>query len=414
MSTHRHQVLMIGWEYPPHNSGGLGVACEGLTQALVGQNTSIYFTLPYHHNLPIGHMGVLECLSPQQVTHSGAASSLPPFLAYSQDIPQPHLLDEVSFNPAEIKKFTDKELEHKVHHYASSILKQVSQKNVSTDLIHAHDWMTYPAAQLLKKKTGKPFIAHIHSTEFDRVPNGHGNGYIAHTEYEGLQAADRVIAVSEFTKQVLVERYDVNPDKVDVVHNGIVEAPPIPSLKFAPGRPVIVFMGRLTMQKGAEYFLSLSRKVLTEIPQALFVVAGHGDQYTMLLLENAKQRLSSSVLFAGFLRDQQRDFLLDRADVFVMPSISEPFGLVALEAVQRETPVIISKTSGVREVLPGAISVDFWDVEKMTDHIVKLIQDKSYYKSIVDAQLQDVAEVTWDNAADKVKAVYQKILNSSK
>lgn len=404
---------MIGWEYPPHNSGGLGVACEGLTQSLSDANTSILFTLPYHHGLPVDHMQVLICEKAGGKTFATRDNKLPPFFAYSVAQPQPHL-PTVNFNPRDIKKLTESEIEQRVSHYAQSILESFSQTSGNVDVIHAHDWMTYPAAELLKRKTGKPLVAHIHSTEFDRVPNGLGNQFIAHTEYEGMMAADRVIAVSEFTKQVLIDRYQVDPQKIDVVHNGIVDAPPVESKMFAPDRPVVVFMGRLTMQKGAEYFLKLARQVLHQLPNALFVVAGHGDQYTMLLLENAKQGLSSSVLFSGFVRDQQRDFLLDRADVFVMPSISEPFGLVALEAVQRETPVIISKTSGVREVLPGAISVDFWDVDAMAKHIVHLIEDPAYYEKIVDAQMQDVAQVTWKNAAEKVKEVYRKILSTTK
>lgn len=414
ISASHVDVLMIGWEYPPHNSGGLGVACEGLTQALSGTNTSIAFTLPYAHPAAVDHMQMLICSRAGGRTFVSQSPQLPPFFAYSQDLPIPHTFSSVSFNPRDAKKLSASQIEQRVNHYAAAIFEQAVDTIDSVDIIHAHDWMTYPAAQLLKRKTGKPFVAHIHSTELDRVPSGQGNAFIAHTEYEGMRAADRVIAVSEFTKQVLVDRYQIPAHKIDVVHNGIASAAPVEQKVFAPDRPVIVFMGRLTMQKGAEYFLSLAKAVIHELPEALFVVAGHGDQYSMLLLENAKQGLSSSVLFTGFLRGEQRDFLLSRADVFVMPSISEPFGLVALEAVQRDTPVIISKTSGVREVLPGAIVTDFWDIDAMATSIVRLIKEPSYYESIVSAQLADAAHVTWDVAAQKVKEVYAKILANAK
>lgn len=403
-------VLMLGWEYPPHNSGGLGVACEGLTHALADDGQSIYFTLPYQHPGMIDHMHVLNCYS--------HFSTLPypknqaPFEAYSSLSSADG--SRINFDPKNVKALSFSELEFRVNEYAESIFESVLQEHVETNIIHAHDWMTYPAAQYLKKKMNKPFVAHIHSTEFDRVPTGNGNPFITHVEREGLTDADRVIAVSEFTKDVLIEKYGIDPGKIDVVHNGITEAPQIQTLQFAQGRPVIVFMGRLTMQKGAEYFLQLAKKVTERIPNALFVVAGHGDQYSMLLLENAKKQLSSSVVFTGFLRDKQKDFLLDRADVFVMPSISEPFGLVALEAVQRETPVIISQTSGVKEVLPGAIAVDFWDTDLMTDHIERLLNDPTYYEKIVDEQLGSLGQVTWKNAADKVKDVYRRILNQRK
>ncbi len=402
------QVLMLGWEYPPHNSGGLGVACEGLTQALSKDGTEIYFTLPYRFPSDINHMHVISCVS--KIQTYAIDHSKPPFSAYQTR--NESRASDIDFDPKNVKMLSFSELEYRVNEYAHAILSAVQSNHVQTDIIHAHDWMTYPAAKHLKKQLNLPFVAHVHSTEFDRVPSGNGNPFIAHVEYEGLQDADRVIAVSEFTKQVLVDRYDVDPDKIDVVHNGIDAAPKIQTVQFAQGRPIIVFMGRLTMQKGAQYFLELAKKVLARIPNALFVVAGHGDQYSMLLLENAKQHLSSSVIFAGFLRDQQKDFLLDRADIFVMPSVSEPFGLVALEAVQRETPVIISKSSGVREVLPGAIVADFWDTDLMTQYIEKLLQDPNYYERIVDQQLQSLGQITWKQSAEKVKQVYQRILQS--
>lgn len=403
-----NNVLMIGWEYPPHNSGGLGVACEGLTEALFDKQTQIYFTLPYQHSAPLSHMTMMSCQSPAQLRKAGQQFT-PPFGAYTS-LTQMVSDQKIAFNPRSTKHIPNTELEYRVQEYANAIFTSVKQTDDAFDVIHAHDWMTYPAARLLKKKLRRPMVAHIHSTEFDRVPNGNGNGYIAHTEYEGLKEADRVIAVSEFTKNILIDKYDVPADKIDVVHNGIKEAPQIQSIKFAGERPVIVFMGRLTMQKGAEYFLQLARAVLAKRPDALFIVAGHGDQYSSLLLENARQQLSSSLLYTGFLRGQQKDFLLDRADVFVMPSISEPFGLVALEAVQRETPVIISKSSGVREVLPGAIAVDFWDVNQMVTHIDHLLSDPGYYEQIVNDQLRDLGEITWAQSAEKVKAVYKKIL----
>lgn len=404
------QVLMLGWEYPPLNSGGLGVACEGLTRALANESTDIYFTLPYQLPAEIDHMHVLSCNS-RLITLQYDKNS-PPFAAYTTAAPQGS--NKINFDPKDVRTMSYSELENRVNAYADSIMDAIRHEHLNSDVIHAHDWMTYPAAQHLKSKLDKPFIAHVHSTEFDRVPTGNGNEFITHVEQVGFQEADRIIAVSEFTKEVLIEKYGIDEEKIDVIHNGIDVAPKIQTLQFAQGRPVIVFMGRLTMQKGAEYFLQLAKKVLTRIPNALFVVAGHGDQYSMLLLENAKQQLSSSVVFAGFLRGQQKDFLLDRADIFVMPSISEPFGLVALEAVQRETPVIISKTSGVREVLPGAISVDFWDVDLMAKSIEQLLSDPGYYERIVDQQLASLGEVTWKKSAEKVKEVYQRILNTRK
>jgi len=406
---------MIGWEYPPHNSGGLGVACEGLTQALSQSNTQIYFSLPYVHSGLISHMNVLSCVDPSWDVVGIDGKQIPPFQAYTGALPESKsLVDAIKkFNIDTLRALPQSELENKVHQYADSVGSQGKRLQHNYDLIHAHDWMSYPAAMKLKQETGKAYIAHIHSTEFDRIPSGYGSNYIMRTEYEGMQAADRVIAVSNYTKRILIEKYSINPHKIDVVHNGIsapTVAPDPGTHHFAHRRPVIVFMGRLTMQKGADYFIYLARKVLKEIPDALFVVAGSGDMYHELLIKNAYNGLSASVVFSGFVRDNQREKLLDRADVFVMPSLSEPFGLVALEAAQRHTPVIISKTAGVSEVMSGSIVVDFWDIDAMTRNITQILADKNHSQTIVNNQLQNLQETTWEKAAHKVRSVYDMTL----
>jgi glycosyltransferase involved in cell wall biosynthesis len=178
--------------------------------------------------------------------------------------------------------------------------------------------------------------------------------------------------------------------------------------RFAPKRPVVVFMGRLTMQKGAEYFLALARKVLDTVPSALFIIAGDGDMYHDLLLKTADKRLSASLLFSGFVRDVQRNRLLNRADVFVMPSLSEPFGLVALEAAQRNTPVIVSKNAGVSEVMPSSIQVDFWDIEKMAQEIERLVTKPEVHTTVITNKLRDLRQVTWENAAKRLQEVYKR------
>lgn len=407
-------VFMIGWEYPPYNSGGLGVACEGLTKALSTANTQIYFTLPYRQLAPVSHMKVLDCYAPEWFEADGTPrSTLPPFLAYSNTQPQPlpptGSLDAI--DSMTLRALPESELESRVEQYSQVVTQHGKQVAKQFDVIHAHDWMSFPAALQLQQATHKPVVAHIHSTEFDRIPHGHGSHYIMHTEYQSLQQATKIIAVSYYTKQLLVDKYKVDPAKIEVVHNGIdpLSAPPSqPS--FMPQQPVVVFMGRLTMQKGGEYFLQLASKVLHSIPNALFVVAGSGDMYHQLLFKSAYDQLSTHVLFSGFVRDRQKDQLLDRANVFVMPSISEPFGLVALEAAQRHTPVIISSQSGVAEVLPGAIVCDFWDVDRMADHIVTLLNQKSYAQAIVDQQLRETQQLTWNKAAAQVQAVYQKAM----
>lgn len=392
---------MIGWEYPPHNSGGLGVACEGMTQALSSAGHHISFTLPYDFPGSVAHMNVVSCVDPAWQTFN----SEPPFSAYG--ISTDMLQARASLNPDELKFVPQSDLEAKVEQYATQVVSQ-SQKQKNFDVIHAHDWLAFPAAIALKEKTGKPMVAHMHSTEFDRIPSGNGSQYIISTESQGMAAADKIIAVSFYTKQLLVQKYNIDPRKISVVHNGIISSPyTSPKKTFAATRPVVVFMGRLTEQKGGEFFLKLAQNLLQKIPNALFVVAGHGDMYQELLLSSAHKHLSAHVMFSGFLRDTQKNHLLDRANAFIMPSLSEPFGLVALEAAQRNTPVIISRQSGVAEVMPSAIAIDFWDVDKMTEELEKILTNPKVSNEQVLQQHQDINKVTWQQSATKIQKVYR-------
>lgn len=406
---------MIGWEYPPHNSGGLGVACQGLTQALSEQNTEINFTLPYVLDQQIAHMQILSCTHPSwSGARGGVAGSLhqPPFFAYAtaDDFAHRNLLSDQPLDAVSLAALPQSALEHKVDQYADVVSKK-AKKQSGFDVVHAHDWMSFPAAAQVKQQTGKPFVAHIHSTEFDRIPQGSGSDYIKKTEYEGMMLADRVIAVSYYTKKVLVDAYHIPAHKIEVVHNGMMPSENIPDPgrhHFAADRPVVVFMGRLTGQKGPHQFLQLAGKLVQNIPDLLCVVAGDGDMYHELLLRTAGQHLSTSILFSGFIRDRQREMLLDRADVFVMPSLSEPFGLVALEAAERHTPVIVSKTAGVSEVLSSALTVDFWDVDKMVGLISDLLSDRKQHQQVVSNQLAELKDVTWQRAAERVRQVYRR------
>ncbi|NCN83057.1 MAG: glycosyltransferase family 4 protein [Candidatus Pacebacteria bacterium] len=388
-------VFMVGWEYPPHNSGGLGVACQGLTQALAEQNTQIYFTLPYKTGFSASHMEILDCgadLGVLSIAH-------PPFLAYqTTPISLPEMSSKIS---------PQSYLEEQVAQYTQKVVDQALLHR-NSDVIHAHDWMAFPAATKVAEKLKKPFVAQVHSTEYDRIPSGNGSNFIQQTEYEGLQAATRVIAVSYYTKELLIAKYGVPRDKISVVHNGIVPVQlSTAQSPFATKRPVVTFMGRLTMQKGTEFFLQLAQRVLMQIPNALFILAGDGDLYHELLWRVADQQLTASVLFSGFVRDKQRELLLDRSDVFVMPSVSEPFGLVALEAAQRNTPVIVSKQSGVYEAMPSALVADFWDIDLMTQQVVQLLTDTQTHQTQVVAQQSEVSRATWSRAADQVRRVYR-------
>lgn len=413
---------MVGWEYPPHNSGGLGVACQGLTEELAKQNTHINFSLPYDISSDVKHMNIVGCAHPSWKQNSQSSSFYgPPFLAYSQEIIDQKKLERIensgySFDISKLRKLPESQLEKRVNQYAEVVNQKGIDLQSDFDIIHAHDWMSFPAATELSKKTGKPYIAHVHSTEYDRAGLNSGNQYISGVEYLGMNSADHVITVSYYTRNLLINKYGVDVNKISVVHNGIskLSVPADPGKHhFAQKRPVIVFMGRLTLQKGATYFLDLASEVLKNIPNALFVVAGDGDMYHELLFKTANSKLSASVIFSGFVRDSQRKKLLNRADIFVMPSVSEPFGLVAMEAAQMHTPVIVSKNSGVGEVLTGAQMVDFWDIKKMSETIAKLLNNKQYSKDVVTAQLKNVEAQTWESSALNVREIYRKVFLGS-
>jgi glycogen(starch) synthase len=411
MQANVNRVFMIGWEYPPHNSGGLGVACEGLTKALSDdQQLQIDFTLPYSPPEKIQHMNVHGCVDESWLDDENYPTQ-PPFSVYHQVPVAFEAVDLKMLDRYKLTALPQSILETKVEQYAGKVLETGASTDQDFDIIHAHDWMSFPAGIKLKQKTGKPLVTHIHSTEHDRTALGTGSPYITHTEYEGVRMSDRVIAVSGYTKHLLVEKYGADPAKIDVVHNGIdplITPPKRGKHYFASKRPVVAFMGRLTLHKGVEYFLAVAKYVTRQIPDALFVVAGSGDMYHQLLIRTAQERLTASVLFSGFVRDRQKEILLNRADVFMMPSVSEPFGLVALEAAQRQIPVIISKNAGVSEVLKNSIALDFWDVEAMGKTVIKILSDRGYASNIVEGQLRDLNNLTWDRAAAKVSQVYRK------
>lgn len=404
-----YNVFMIGWEYPPHNSGGLGVACQGITEALAAQNHSIFFTLPYALTSAPAHMRVMSCRDDSW----DAPQDMPPFLAYDQSsgvVNSPDLAQKILAH--ELSSLPSSEIERKVSEYADLVAIEAKKHSKDFQVIHAHDWMSFPAALKVKKQSGKPLVSHIHSTEYDRIPSGYGSPYITQIEKTGMDASDVVVAVSEYTKRLLIQKYAIPAKKIKVVHNGMYLSASIDPGKhhFAQNQHMVVFMGRLTGQKGPEYFVLLANKVLEKVPNTLFLVAGYGDMYHHLLLKTAQEGVSAKVLFSGFVRDAQRERVLDRADVFVMPSLSEPFGLVALEAAERNTPVIISKNTGVSEVLPSALVIDFWDLEKMSTTIAELLTNSGYRDSVVASHKQELAHVTWDVTAQKLEKIYRSVI----
>lgn len=279
------------------------------------------------------------------------------------------------------------------------------------DVIHAHDWLTYPAGLAVRALTGKPLVVHVHATEFDRSGD-HANQQVYEIERAGMHGSDRVVAVSQLTKNIITRRYGVAPEKIDVVYNGVEqdEDQPRQGARIERDDKIVLFLGRITMQKGPEYFIRAAQKVLTKIPNAKFVVAGSGDLAMRMIHEAAALGIGQKVLFTGFLRGRDVKRIFDLASCYVMPSVSEPFGIAALEAMHHDTPVIISKQSGVSEVLTHALKVDFWDVDEMANKIVAVLKYPPLSQTLRAHGSLELRGLNWDGAAEKCVRAYGRAI----
>jgi glycosyltransferase involved in cell wall biosynthesis len=280
------------------------------------------------------------------------------------------------------------------------------------DVIHAHDWMTYPAGIAVARISGKPLVTHIHSTEFDRSGE-HVHQAVYDLERRGMHAALRVVAVSMYTKNIVAQRYAVDPDKVDVVYNGIDNnGEGEPGEGVRPKDKIVLFLGRITMQKGPEYFVYAAKRVLEKMDNVKFIVAGSGDMYKRMINLAAELGIGHKVLFTGFLRGKDVTRVFKMADCYVMPSVSEPFGIAPLEAMSMDTPVIISKQSGVSEVLTHALKVDFWDIDEMANKIIAVLRHPPLSQTLREHGSFEVRKLTWDGAAQKCVQAYDRAITS--
>lgn len=383
---------MIGWEFPPKNSGGLGVACKGIVEHLVDTGCAVTLVLPRMSspNDKYGEDDNFETVNGNKYKVIFVSSRITPYASCDPDNYGGNIIDDV-------------------YDYAKKVLNCIDK--VDFDVIHIHDWLTVPAGIDIKNKYHKPLVMHVHSTEFDRTAGGCPYAEVSNIETRGFMEADVLVAVSSYTRGLLIDKYGVDREKVKVVHNGIdpLEDKTF-SKDFLGNCPVVIFVGRLTIQKGPEYFLRIANQVTMIHPETVFVFAGDGDMYRELIESSALKELTGNVLFAGFLRGSQKDNLYYRADIFVMPSVSEPYGLVALEAAQMGKPVIISKTSGVAESLPSAIAVDYWDTDLTAKYINELIDDKDKSNFLGQNLRKEVESISWDNSVNLLKTIYQELI----
>jgi glycogen synthase len=427
------RVVMLGWEFPPFISGGLGTACHGLSCAMGRLGTKVLFVLPEAIETTVfGAAAHAESAAeappaPRQVqmrrvpgtmpnpygSHAASALQMQPIVEPPAQSPAvAAALRQLRSSPLLKVKGTGAgggyggDLLGKIHLYADRCLAATADEPF--DIIHAHDWMTFPSGIRLARQHRKPLVIHVHATEFDRSGE-HLNQKVYHIERAGMHAADAVIAVSKLTKNTVVRHYGVPASKVCVVYNGIdatsgaVAAPPRRREK------VVLFLGRITRQKGPGLFLDAMQRVFAKCQDVRAVVAGWGDMGPWMTEQVAQRGMGSRVLFAGFLRGADVDRAFRMADVYVMPSISEPFGLTALESIRNGTPVVLSRTSGAAEVLKaGALAVDWWDTDRMAEQILAVLRYPDLVQMLRHHAAHELRVLTWEAAARDCIELYHR------
>ena len=422
-------VLMLGWEYPPYISGGLGTACEGLSRGLARLGVRLTFVVPsLSGEEDATHMTLLDTDSvSNQTVAATRTQARSKFLktvrvpSYLKPYTAPQSWDDwlresataLSANAPDLsgggrRVHYGADMFEEVNRFAQRVLAIASHHRF--DIIHAHDWMTFPAGVLVSQVSGKPLIVHVHSLEEDRSGSAI-NQQIHDIEHAGVAAAQTIIAVSYYTQSMIQRHHHVPYRKIKVVHNGVFPRSRFRASPIDPyhGKKVVLFLGRITYQKGPEYFLRAAIKVIPHVPDAFFVMAGSGDMLPYIQQRCRELGLEKHFHFPGFLSGENVESLFSRADLYVMPSVSEPFGITPLEAINCDTPVIISRQSGVAEVLSHALKVDSWDVDRMADQIINALLYEELREDMIQMAKAEVKRLQWDLSARKTLEIYRSV-----
>ena len=424
------KVLMFGWEFPPHITGGLGTASYGLVKGLLKQNVEVTFVVPKAYGDEDKDVNIINASDVRLNIFDPHFAEFEKQLHYIEINSKlvPYQSPEEYFRLLHVKEnyvehigttvFSEKyEFSGK---YGDNILEEVKRYalvateivyNNEFDIIHAHDWLAYEAGIAAMKISGAPLVVHVHATEFDRSGE-HVNQVVYDIERRGMEAADMVIAVSHLTRNIIIEKYGIHPDKVKVVHNAVE---PVDKRLFADEQKnvkekVVTFLGRVTFQKGPDYFVEAANKVLQKDDNVRFVMAGSGDMLHKIIRRVAALKIANRFHFTGFLKGEDVDRMFAHSDVYVMPSVSEPFGISPLEAMRSNVPVIISKQSGVSEVLKYALKVDFWDIDTMADYIYGLLHYDGISKMFKKYGKTEVDNLKWEYAAKKLLDIYNELV----
>lgn len=427
------RVLMFGWEFPPHIAGGLGTACKGIVEGLAHNGVETLFVMPSASGDE--DQSCTRIINASDVAVQNVSETVDEFLNKVKFI---HVDSNIVpyVDPDEYFEAIEKMKRERITvttvgfgqkfkfsgKYGANLMEEVSryaqvggtialQHKDEFDVIHAHDWLTYLAGIAAKELTGKPLVVHVHATSYDRGSEDMIDTRVLAIEKRGMQAADKVVAVSELTRNIVINKYGISPDKVVAVHNA-VDFSGRENIEVERGvkDKVVTFLGRITFQKGPEYFIDAAAKVLKRTKNVRFVMAGSGDMMNRAIRQVAKLGIADRFHFTGFLRgaDVQKMFAL--SDVYIMPSVSEPFGISPLEAMRSNVPSIISYQSGAAEILKYAFKVDFWDVDAMADDIYALLQYPALSRFAAKQGLDEVNALKWDHATAKLKTIYESLI----
>ncbi|QQR83740.1 glycosyltransferase family 4 protein [Candidatus Peregrinibacteria bacterium] len=407
------KILMYGWEFPPINSGGLGVACKGIVEGLIHNGQEVYLVLPKVNDqmraVANNQFKILTAhesggMIKQIAIPSGLYSPYASPTAYHQflQIHQQNHSNEPEhlYGPnlmEEMVRFAEKGAVH-------------AQK-IPHDVIHTHDWLTAEAGIQAKQISDQPLVMHIHATEFDRSGE-HPNQQVFDLERRGMEKADRVIAVSHYTKQMLIKHYGIPEHKIDVVHNAVENAAHYQKTHLIEKKDqIVLFLGRMTMQKGPDYFLKMAKRVLEHKPKVKFVMAGDGDMMERVIHMAIELGIERNVLFSGFLKGDEVAKAYGEADLYVMPSVSEPFGIAPLEAIRSGAPVLISKQSGVSEIIKNALRTDFWDVDEMANQVLAVLNYPALRNTLKEHGEREVQKLSWAEQAKHMIKTYGRALS---
>lgn len=417
------KVLMLTWEFPPRITGGLSLACYGIVKALLKKGVEIDLILPVKEEvyfplrkeedadkLPVASPGgevvheefkrkVFKWLEELPSAYKNRRLELREWI-FKKKISIDKMLNDL------LQILHDGMLFDDVREWTISAIEIA--RHLEFDIIHAHDWLAYPAGMIIKKFSQKPLVAHVHATEFDRA-GGPGERRIHDIEYMGLQLADRIVCVSNHTAREIEKTYLVDPSKIRVVHNAFVMEK-IKEKRRLFKEPTVVFVGRITLQKGPDYFIEIARKVLDKTKNVRFIMAGRGDMERLVMERVASWGLGTKFLFSGFLSREEVARLFSSADIFVMPSVSEPFGIAALEAMSMGAIAIVAKNSGVAEITKYTYKVDFWDIDKMAEIILDLINHPEKMEELSRKSMEEASSLRWENQVEKLLSVYYELI----